>query len=86
MNDVRQKMGLQTELALGAQLLEDAALGAAHMTVGDENQRDYARGGFWAVAGLSVPGMGSGSPARACCGRSGSGWAQAPVPASAPTR
>jgi hypothetical protein len=100
-------MGLQTEFALGAQLLEDVELGTAHMIVGDENQRDDARGGFRAVAGgscarrisyevslsgvtktvagLSVPGMGSGSPARVCCGRSGSGWAQPPVPAAAPT-
>ena len=45
MNDVRQELWLQPEFALRAQLLEDVELGTAHVTVGDEHQRDDARGG-----------------------------------------
>jgi hypothetical protein len=54
-NDVWQELGLQAEFTLGAKLLEDVELGAADMTVGDENQRSDARGGFWAVVRVAAP-------------------------------
>jgi hypothetical protein len=60
-NDVRQELGLKTEFALRAQLLEDVELGTAHVAVGDEHQRDDARGGFWAVVGVAAHG---GSPLK----------------------
>ena len=48
---MRQKLGLKTEFALRAKLLEDVDFGTAYMTVGDEHQRDCARGGFRAFRG-----------------------------------
>jgi hypothetical protein len=56
-NDVRQETGLQAQFALGAELLENFELRAAHMAVGDENQCDDARGCFWAVVGVAAHGQ-----------------------------
>jgi hypothetical protein len=51
---VRQKSRLQSEFALRAQLLEDVEFGTAYMAVGDEHQRDDARGGVRAVSGIAA--------------------------------
>jgi hypothetical protein len=75
-HDLRQRVGLQAELARGVDPTEQRVLRAADMTVGDGEQRQDAGGGFGAVAAIGAhdelvsPGAVDG------CGRAGERVAQ----------